>query len=94
MAQPERTQEPEKMKYKAQGRYAAGATDPRTLYGSPIQNDLTAQQRIIREIYEDHIKTHKSPIKKHIQAVAAEKESIAAQIYNKAFGREKVERDN
>lgn len=52
------------------------------------------QQRITREMYEDHIQTHKSPIKKHIDAVRAEKESIAAQIYNKAFGREKVERDN
>ena len=49
---------------------------------------------LTREQFEDHIQTHQSHIKKHIQAVAAEKESVAAQIYNKAFGREKVERDN
>ena len=34
---------------------------------------LTDQQRITREMYEDHIQTHKSPIKKHIQAVRARK---------------------
>lgn len=106
MAQPEGTQEPEKLKYKAQGRYAFGATDPQA-YGSPVKNEgqpvfdpvtdtyITAsQKRITREMYEDHIQTHKSPIQKHIQAVRAEKESIAAQIYNKTFGRQRIERDN
>ena len=43
---------------------------------------------LTREQFEDHIQTHKSPIKKHIESVAA------AQIYDRAFGREKVERDN
>lgn len=85
-----------------------GATDPRMIYGAaPVKNEgqpvfdpvtdtyITAsQKRITREMYEDHIQTHKSPIKKHIQAVAAEKESIAAQIYNKTFGRQRIERDN
>jgi len=55
---------------------------------------LADQRRITREMYENHIQTHKSPIKKHIEALAAEKESIAAKIYNKAFGRERIERDN
>lgn len=79
-------------------RYAIRATDPKMLYGSSIQDDLTVQQRITREMYEDHINTHrdlirdgnahKSPIKKQVVAVAA------AQIYDRAFGRERVERDN
>ena len=104
MAQPEE----DTVKYKTQGRYAMGATDPKMLYGAaPVKNEgqpvfdpvtdtyITAsQKRITREMYEDHIQTHKSPIQKHIQAVRAEKESIAAQIYNKAFGRQRIERDN
>ena len=42
---------------------------------------------LTREQFED-IQTHKSPIKKHIESVAA------AQIYDRAFGRERIERDN
>ena len=87
-------------------RVGMGATDPRMLHGKVIPYDpakfdpytdshvLTDQQRITREMYEDHLQTRKSPIKKHVEALAAEKESIAAKIYNKAFGRERVERDN
>ena len=49
---------------------------------------------LTREQFEDHIQTHKDHIQTHITAVRAEKESVAAQIYNKAFGRERIERDN
>ncbi|CAB4123613.1 hypothetical protein UFOVP48_45 [uncultured Caudovirales phage] len=55
----------------------------------------TVKQRgITQEMFEDHIQTHKSPIKKHVEALAAEKKSIAAQMYDKAFNRERIERDN
>jgi len=93
-------------------RVGMGATDPRMLHGKVIPYDpakfdpytdshvLTDQQRITREMYENHIQTHKEALKKqppvmHAKnAMYAEKESIAAKIYNKAFGRERVERDN
>lgn len=66
-----------------------------SVWGTSIaQAGLTTQQRITREQFEDHIQTHKSPMMKHIEAVAAKKESVASQIYNRAFGRERVERDN
>jgi len=106
LVQPEEDGVDGKVKFKTQGRYAMGATDPKMLYGKVIPYDpakfdpytdshvLTDQQRITREMYEDHLQTRKSPIKKHVEALAAEKESIAAKIYNKAFGRERVERDN
>jgi hypothetical protein len=48
---------------------------------------------ITREMYEAQLQAHKSPIKQHIQAVRAEKESIAAQIHNKFFS-DRIERDN
>ena len=77
------------VKFKTQGRYAMGMTDPKLLYGSPVRNEgQPIFDPVNDEMYENHIQAHKSPIKKRIQAVAAEKESIAAQIYNKAFGRE------
>jgi hypothetical protein len=108
MAQPEGTQEPEKLKYKAQGRYAFGATDPQA-YGSPIQNngqpafdpvtdtDITAsQKRITREMYEDHIQTHRDLIKAKTTKAPSKvtEQSILSDIYNKTFGRQRIERDN
>jgi len=84
-------------KFKTQNKYAMGQIkpyDPAKFDPYTDSHVLTDQTRITREMYEDHIQTHKSPIKKHVQAVAAEKESIAAQIYNKAFGRDRIERDN
>lgn len=47
-----------------------------------------------QEMFEDHIQTHKEALKKQSPAMHTAKESIAAQIYNKAFGRERIERDN
>ena len=82
-----------------QGRYATGHMDARGLWAAPVKNEgqpifdpttdsyvLADQQRITREMYENHIQAHKSPIKRHIQAVAA------AQIHNKFFS-DRIERD-
>jgi hypothetical protein len=88
LAQPEQPEEDEKMKLKPQGRYTFGFEDPKLLYGSPIQNELTTQQRITREMYEDHIKTHKNAL------TAKPSPSILSNMYNKALGRERIERDN
>lgn len=49
---------------------------------------LTTQQRITREMYEDHIEAHKNALK------AKPIPSKLSDIYNKALGRERVERDN
>jgi hypothetical protein len=49
---------------------------------------LTTQQRITREMYEDHIQAHKDALK------AKPIPSKLSDIYNKALGRERIERDN
>ena len=81
-----------------QGRYAAGHIDARTIYGSPIQNDLTTQQRITREMYESHIEAHKNALKAkppwRPDTTQSPSTSKLSDIYNKAFGRERIERDN
>jgi len=85
--------EDEMSKYKVQGRYGGGITGT-TVNKMWFDANTQTVNGLTREMYENHIQTHKSPIKQHIEALAAEKESIAAQIYNKAFGRERIERDN
>jgi hypothetical protein len=85
--------EEEEMRAGTQGPIA-GTTVNKMWFDEVTDTARTHFGKLTREQFEDHIQTHKSPIKKHIEAVAAEKESIAAQIYTKAFGREKVERDN
>jgi hypothetical protein len=78
-------------------RVGMGATDPKMLYGKATLNDPTTdsyilanQARITREMYENHIQTHKELIK----AIKQPTPSKLSDIYNKAFGRERVERDN
>jgi hypothetical protein len=53
---------------------------------------LTTQQRITREMYEDHIQTHRDFIKD--KAIKQPTSSKLSDIYNKALGRERIERDN
>jgi len=88
LVQPE---ENETLKFNTQDRYAIGITG--TSANKIWFNEVTDTARtnfgtLTREQFEDHIQTHKSPIKKHIESVAA------AQIYDRAFGRERIERDN
>jgi hypothetical protein len=91
------------VKFKTQGRYAFGATDPKLLYGYPVKNEdpvndsyvLANQQRIIREMYENHIQAHRDILSRQTKAPSkVTKQSILSDIYNKAVGRERIERDN
>lgn len=96
MAQPE---EDEKVKYKVQGRYGAAIAKGE---GQPIFNPntdsytLTDKQRITREMYENHIQTHKKLIQDKATKASTKvtEKSILSDIYNKALGRERIERDN
>lgn len=71
-----------------------GRTVDKVWFDELTNTAQTDRGRITREMYEDHIQTHKDILSRQTKAVVAEKESIAAQIYNKAFGRERIERDN
>jgi len=92
LAQPEE-EEIGMTKFKTQGRYAFGQAIPKSEVGSvfdPLTH--TNQQRITREMYEDHIQTHKELIK--AKAIKQPTPSKLSDIYNKALGRERIERDN
>lgn len=70
-----------------------------SVWGTSIaQAGLTTQQRITREIYEDHIEAHKNALKAkppwRPDTTQSPSKSVASQIYDRAFGRERVERDN
>ena len=88
LAQPE---EDKKMRVGTLG--ITGTTVNKMWFDGVTDTARTNFGTLTREQFED-IQTHKDHIQTHITAVRAEKESVAAQIYNKAFGREKLERDN
>ena len=93
LVQPE---ENETLKFNTQDRYAIGITGTsanKIWFDEVTDTARTNFGTLTREQFED-IQTHKSPMMKHIEAVAAKKESVASQIYDRAFGRERIERDN
>lgn len=59
----------------------------------------TDQQRITREMYEDHIQTHEDHIQTHAKlvqdtATKVTDQHVLSQIYNRTAGRQRIERDN
>lgn len=105
LVQPE--DEKESLKYKTQGKYGVGITDTQLFgmaqtkgEGQPVFDPLTDSfalsdtTRITRELYETNIQRHRELINAKATSVKQPGPSIAAQMYNKAFGRERIERDN
>lgn len=86
--------QPEKEEMRAGPMGITGPTVNKMWFDELTDTAQTDRGRITREMYEAHIQTHRDILSRQTKAVVAEKESIAAQIYNKSFGRERIERDN
>jgi hypothetical protein len=92
MAPPEEKEE--KVTYKAQGRYGFGINDHQ-LQGTEVwidENTNTVKAQSTRELYKAHIQTPRDRKAKPPSKVT--EQNLLSEIYNKAFGRERIERDN
>ena len=81
--------EEEEMRVRTQGPISGTTVDKVWFDELTDSGGLINQKRITREMYEDHIEAHKNALKAKPPST-----SKLSDIYNKAFGRERVERDN